>query len=105
MEAAQSNPGGIGERDGCRPAPILAWFRPFISGSGTSALHWSQGLAGVRAGWLAGRRAIGAADNFRLCGRRYVSAPAHSLDVVAGHRRPGDWARRLDLSAGAWRWL
>src|SRR5260370_9924006 len=105
MEAAKPNPGGVGERHGRCPAPILAWLRPPISRSGASALHRSEGLVGVRAGWLAGGRAIRAADGFRLCGGRSVSALAHSLDVVAGHRRPCHWAWRLYLSAGAWRML
>jgi chloride channel protein, CIC family len=55
-----------------------------------------------RACWWASRRAaIGAADAGGLCGGGCLPPAAHSLDVVAGHRRPGDRTGRIDLPASA----
>ena len=53
----------------------------------------------------AGRRAVRRAHRGRLRGRRRLRETPDPLDVVAGHRRPGDRRRRAALPAGARRRL
>ena len=87
-------PGGSGQRDGGRGAPLHSRARPAVPGAAACHLHRTAGACGMRGRRPAGGRPLGAADAGRLCGGRCVPETAHSLEVVARHRRRRrrDWA-------------
>jgi CIC family chloride channel protein len=80
--AAEPRAGGDRERDGGGVPTPFAGGWAVVSGAGTSAVYWGEGNFGLRAGWIAGGRAVGAADAIDLRGGGCVSQTADSLDVV-----------------------
>ena len=100
------DPGGARQRHrgGAAPPHPRAWARSSRCPP-HPAFIGPAGLLGCVARRPARGRAVGAADAGGLRIRRRVPAPADSLDVVAGHRRPRHRHRRLPLPAGARRRL
>ena len=78
---------------------------PLFPYASAPCIHWSRGTDRLRDLRPSRRRVVGAAHRRGLCRRRRFREIAHSLDVVAGHRRAGHRAGGHDLSASARRRL
>src|SRR5437879_7015080 len=105
MEAAEPGTGGIGERGGGDCAALHSWIWTAVSRASAPVVHRAKSAAGLCAGGIAGRRAVGITDHFRLRGGGRVPAFEDSLDVVARNRRIGDWPWGFDFSTSTGRWL
>ena len=78
---------------------------PLFPTPSACGLHRAPGTAGLSARGAFGGRIVGTADAGGVRGGRRFRQAAHSLDVVADHRRlrRGRWW--IDLPAGVGRWL
>jgi hypothetical protein len=86
-------------------APLCSGLGAALPSATACHVYWSAGLGWMRHWRSAGRLPVLRPDARRLCGGRLVPQATGSLEVVAGYWGPGSRIGRVDLSAGAGRWL